>query len=61
MNMANQELKNDDRNAEAAKLVRDFANLFRFISSTCSSSSSGGSRCPDGYDRSPDGDCEGIS
>jgi hypothetical protein len=60
MNMTNQELNNDDRNAEAAELVRDFATLFRFISSTSSSSSSGSSRCPDGYDRSPDGDCEGI-
>jgi hypothetical protein len=60
MNLTNQELNNDDRNAEAAELVRDFANLFRFISSTSSSSSIGSSRCPDGYDRSPDGDCEGI-
>ena len=60
MNLTNQELNNDDRNAEAAELVRDFANLFRFISSTSSSSSYGSSRRPDGYDRSPDGDCEGI-
>jgi hypothetical protein len=31
MNLTNQELKNNDRNVEAAELVRDFANLFRFI------------------------------
>jgi hypothetical protein len=43
MNLTNQELNNDDRNAEAAELVRDFANLFRFISSTSSSSSYGSS------------------
>jgi hypothetical protein len=30
MNLTNQELKNDGRNVEAAELVRDLQNLFRF-------------------------------
>jgi hypothetical protein len=31
MSLTSQEEKNNDRNAKAAELVRDFANLFRFI------------------------------